>query len=423
MKYTLHTLFAAVLLNLGYQAQAQTVATFENVALPGPDTTYLDTQIPNGDGVYTFQSGNALFYGNITWGNYWGNFNCSNKTDTVLPALGNVITGSGYDGSDNFAIAYVPIDFMSPTDPTATIPVGTKLQGAAAGSYVLGTYVTNSVYAYRYMLDGDKYANNHYWLKLVIRGYLNGTQTANTVDFTLADFTNGTPPVLVNTWEWVDLVSLGKVDSVTFDLISNDNQGGFGINTPAYFAIDNFTTSDGVCFTAHHIAAVSVNENSATINWQGGVTGITTGYEVAVDQSATLAPTGTPATVTAATYSANGLSNNTLYYAHVRSVCNDGGFSAWDTASFRTLATNGINGPGYSNPALQLSPNPAANHLNILTDHAVEATVYSIEGKLLLHVPAARSLDITALPAGMYLLKVSDREGKLSGTTRFIKQN
>jgi hypothetical protein len=423
MQYKLHSLLAASLLIGSLGATAQTTSTFEGSLLPGADTTYLETQIPNGDGVYTFESGNALFYGNITWGSFWGNFNYSNHTDTVVSGTGNNITGSGYDGSSQFAIAYVPIDFMNTANPTATIPVGTKLQGAAAGKHVLGTYVTNSVYAYRYILNNDFYANNNYWFKLVVRGYLNGAKTTDSVVFTLADYTNTASPVLVNKWEWVDLTPLGQVDSVTFDLASNDTLGGFGINTPAYFAIDNFITSDGFCPKPQNIAAVSVNENSATITWESSFDGFTTTYEVAVDQSATLAPTATVTQVPTGTYSAASLTPNTQYYAHVRSACDDGGFSDWDTAEFKTLTGTGIFNTEHNGIHFSISPNPATEVLHIAAGAAVNAVVYSIEGRPLISAEKTKTINVASLPAGVYLLKVTDVEGKQTGTLRFTKQH
>jgi len=49
----------------------------------------------------------------------------------------------------------------------------------------------------------------------------------------------------VNEWAYVDLTSLGSADSLQFFLSSTD-VGIFGMNTPAYFCLDNFTTSDGI---------------------------------------------------------------------------------------------------------------------------------------------------------------------------------
>lgn len=424
MQYTLHTILALSMLTLGsVSIHAQTVSTFEDVTLPGTDTTYLES-VSGPDGVYTYQSGNAKFYGKKDFnGSYYANFNCANHTDTVTPGYENMwsnIAGQGALSSANYGIAYVETDYSQSTMPS--IPVGVKLTGSAAGHMVAGAYFTNSVYAYRYMLDNDFYDNGNHWFKLVIRGYQNNVQNADSIIFTLADYSVTGTPVLVNTWQWADLTSLGNVDSLTFDLISSD-AGSFGINTPAYFAIDNLTTLDGSCPAPQNIAAVSVNENSATIDWEEGIGGLTTNYEVAVDQSPTLTPTGTVAYPTTSTYSATGLSSNTQYYVHVRAVCGNAQFSDWDTASFKTLQGTGIFQPNASSLQLSISPNPATDYITLhVAGVIVNAVVYSIQGKELLQVSQAKTIDVSSLPAGVYLLKVTDASGTGRQTTlRFTR--
>ena len=114
------------------------------------------------------------------------------------------------------------------------------LSGNAAGKQVEGVYVTNSNYAYLSMKWGDGFARKFSdtdFFKLNIIGFKNGTAT-DTVPFYLAQ--NG---FIVNTWTWVDLKPLGNVDSVFFSLTSSD-VGQFGMNTPGFFAIDEFTTRD-----------------------------------------------------------------------------------------------------------------------------------------------------------------------------------
>ena len=67
------------------------------------------------------------------------------------------------------------------------------------------------------------------------------SNAVGSVDFYLADFrfTNNAQDYILNDWAFVDLNSLGtSVSSLHFSLSSSDN-GAFGMNTPAYFAIDN----------------------------------------------------------------------------------------------------------------------------------------------------------------------------------------
>jgi hypothetical protein len=47
----------------------------------------------------------------------------------------------------------------------------------------------------------------------------------------------------VNTWEWLDLKSLGVVAALNFSMESTD-MGDWGINTPAYFCLDDFNGND-----------------------------------------------------------------------------------------------------------------------------------------------------------------------------------
>lgn len=424
MQHKLHSLIAASLLCVGSLASfAQTTSTFEEINLPGTDTAYLETKYPN-DGTYTFQSGNALFYGSVSWGSSWSNFNVSNATDTLETSYSKAavaMPGTGYNASAKYAIAFVPIDFMGP-DPTATIPVGAKLQGNAAGHPVFGAYFSNSVYAYRYILNNNFYATNHHWLKLVVRGYLAGVKSTDSVTVTLADYTNATSPVLVNNWQWTNLSSLGNVDSLTFDMVSSD-AGSFGINTPAYFAMDNLITSDGACPAALNLAASAITANGATLNWTNGLSQVTPSYEVAVDQSATLAPTATATTVTATTYTASGLNSNTTYYAHVRSACATGGFSDWDTVAFKTQGGTGIFQTPENTLAASISPNPVQHLLRITAAVPVNAVIYSIEGKPVLQASRAQQVDISGLSNGIYLIKLTDLQGTATGTLRFAKTN
>ena len=96
------------------------------------------------------------------------------------------------------------------------------------------------------MRDGDQFAkkfggnsgNEEDFFKLEIQGF-RGTVATGSVDFFLADyrFADNTQDYLVDQWARVNLSSLGAVDSLKFALSSSD-LGQFGMNTPAYFAMD-----------------------------------------------------------------------------------------------------------------------------------------------------------------------------------------
>jgi hypothetical protein len=204
------------------------------------------------DGSGGFQSGPAWFNNNYTdWGGgyySWDGWAYSNMTDTTTPGYTNqysAITGGGFN-SNNYGISCVSLDFMSGTyEP---IPTSLTFTDGADGYMVAGAYFTNTTYAYLSMKYGDVFAkkfggpsgNDPDWFLLTIIGKdAWGTETG-TVKFYLADyrFADNSQDYIVNTWEYVDLSSLGLVKSLEFSLSSSD-AGSFGMNTPAYFAMDD----------------------------------------------------------------------------------------------------------------------------------------------------------------------------------------
>jgi hypothetical protein len=242
MKKILLLVLAAISANF---AISQTVADFENLNL-APDTFWNGNNLNGG-----FSSGNAFFgnYFDTTYSS-WEGFAYSNMKDSITAGYSNMysaVTASGYNNSNNYAVAAVG-GYYEPTY--------IKLTNAAKGKMIDGFYVTNNTYAYLSMRDGDLYskqfggstANDTDWFKLRINGFLNGNMTSN-VDFYLADyrFADNSQDYIIKDWTWVDLSSLGNVDSLTFELSSTDN-GSWGMNTPAFFCMDNFISMDGVGF-------------------------------------------------------------------------------------------------------------------------------------------------------------------------------
>lgn len=263
--YIKNYLFAAgiTLASLPAMAQTQQISTFDDLSLPGTDTNFANTQP---QGAYTFQSGSVLFYGELaSWGGYLG-FNYSNMRDDTTQDFSNdksAITGRGFDSSANYGVCYVPLDFQG-TDPTATIPVAAKIVDDSAGNgrIVEGAYFTNITYAYWYMKNYFQPGN---WFKMTVRGYLNGQKVVDSVDFMLGEVANDSTQNIVNTWTWVDLSTLGHVDSLTYDLSSNDTAGGFGMNNPAYFAMDNLMLQEPEDTSGTGIVAINGSSFSPDI--------------------------------------------------------------------------------------------------------------------------------------------------------------
>jgi hypothetical protein len=99
------------------------------------------------------------------------------------------------------------------------------------------------------MLHGDDYAkkfggetgDDPDWFLLSITGYDADVNPSGTVDFYLADyqFEDNSQDYIIDQWTWVNLSSLGEVTALEFNLSSSDNDPVWGMNTPAYFAMDS----------------------------------------------------------------------------------------------------------------------------------------------------------------------------------------
>ena len=287
MKKSLPKLFAATALiagQIGFTAQAQTVSTFESLSLPAAtfenltlssNSFWNGSAVPNGT---TFESGNSIFPNNYDGGfGYWLNgWAYSNVQDSVTAGFGNLYAAStaiGYNNSANYAVG----------QNGSVI----NLDASAIGKAVNGFYITNSTYAAISMRDGDAFAkkfggatgDDADWFKLTIRKWMGGLLTNDSVEFYLADFrfTDNTQDYIVKTWEWVDLSSLGNVDSLSFTLSSSD-VGTFGMNTPGFFCIDNFNVinywngsamPNGTTFTDGN-AIFQNNYNGGFGYWESG---------------------------------------------------------------------------------------------------------------------------------------------------------
>ena len=214
-------------------AFAQEPATFEDVPLGSggiwqPPTG--ENEMPSGGWLFT----NFNEYG------YWGGFTASNRTDlnqTGLNAQYTAVTGCGYDGSSQYAVAY-------------TYGMQTEVYAADGQSHtVTGCYITNNLWAYQDVLEGSMgqtpfgglTGDDPDWFKLTATGKNASGQTIGTLDFYLADyrFDNPEDDYVLETWEWFDLSPLGEVASISFSLSSTKSNYG-GMITPAYFCMDNF---------------------------------------------------------------------------------------------------------------------------------------------------------------------------------------
>lgn len=206
-------------------------ATFEDVSL-APESFWNGSDLSG-----SVQSGGFHFYNsyNTQYGS-WDSFAVSNTTDSVTSGWGNqysAITGGGADGSATYGVAYSGY----------TMPATMRF----APRQLDGMSMTNTTYAFNSMRDGGMFVkkfggvtgDDEDWFKVTIFGQLAGAPVGS-VDFYLGDFrfADNSQDYLVDDWTFVDLSGLGVVDTLTFGFSGSD-VGDFGLNTPAYVAIDN----------------------------------------------------------------------------------------------------------------------------------------------------------------------------------------
>ncbi|MES2558296.1 MAG: DUF4465 domain-containing protein [Bacteroidota bacterium] len=216
-------------------------ADFENLTLaPGKFWNKRNVKLNN-----VFMEQNVKYFNSYSvsgFGDYWSSgFAISNMADTTTPGYENLYSayaGKGADTSKTYAVAQNRSTIQAPLMMDIT-------------TVVKGIYVTNSTYAALSMKNGDAFAkkfggvtgNDSDFFMLTIKGYHtwdSGT-LVDSVNVYLADyrFADNSKDYILKDWLYVDLAKIKTADSLVFVLSSSD-VGQFGMNTPGFFAIDNF---------------------------------------------------------------------------------------------------------------------------------------------------------------------------------------
>jgi hypothetical protein len=246
----------AAALMLGATTQAQVTVDFDSYALSSES---LDNgSAGNGDFIFDELQFNNVY--DTVWGS-WDGFSISNVTDNTTPGWSNqysAFPGAGSDSSENYAVAY-------------RIP---QIIGTTEYVQIYSMKITNATYAAISMRDGDTFGkqfgspndangqpdgtNGEDFFKVwIIAEDYSGWQK-DSIEFFLADyrFADSTLDYIVDSWVEVNLYdSLGfPPHSLSFRFESSDN-GQFGMNTPAYFAVDEFV----------YAWPIGVDENSASL--------------------------------------------------------------------------------------------------------------------------------------------------------------
>ncbi|MEA2042963.1 MAG: DUF4465 domain-containing protein [Bacteroidota bacterium] len=224
--------FYILFFTLALVAGATAQENFNFELLPIPETTGYwngsDLSGEFGDAQVTFENSYNTDYQS------WFGFSYAFDTITVdMQYIDHATDASG----NVFGIGYVPNDWEGGT--YENLPITCSF---AQSTSVQSIDVTNSEYAADVILYGSSFGEPAFtagdWFKLIISGYSNNELTGE-IEFLLADYTDGNS-IVINSWETINLSELGTVDSLQFNLAST-HTGNYGMNTPAYFCIDNIS--------------------------------------------------------------------------------------------------------------------------------------------------------------------------------------
>lgn len=334
---------------------------------------------------------------------------------------------TGMDGdSTNYAVAFVASDWLGGTyDPIPSIITVTDGNAASFS----GFYINNNEMAYITMRDGTMFnkkfggdsGNDPDWFRVKIWGIRADNTVTEPIYHYLADFRfdDNTLDYIQDSWKWVDLQSMGMVKELRFTMESTDS-GDFGINTPAYFCMDNLTVMElQGPFVKMPIEDMIIAENASPIklelNHYFNASGCALTYEVSSDNTSLIT-----AGVTVSLLTLTPLPNSTGQ-AEITVNAYANGMSVTDNFTV-TISTNvGIDETTFLRP--KVYPNPTTSLLNVEVEAGSGLKLYNSSGQLLLEkrtVNAKTQLSLEGYVNGIYLLIV---EGVHGNSTLKISKN
>lgn len=203
----------------------------------------------------------------------FGLFTVSNQTDTTTPGFfnaGSAFPGMG-DGDATYAIGNV--FGVSSLEITFTTPGGVQLESLA---------VSNTTYAALSMRNGDEFAKKFGgpdgtdadFFKLILTPISTEGHSLGEREIYFADFRSADPEedFILERWQTVELGEYpGGIGGIRFSLESTDS-GQFGMNTPAYFALDTLRFTPAVDYgVLNNYLASYTGGFVDTGNWLGWV--------------------------------------------------------------------------------------------------------------------------------------------------------
>ena len=195
--------------------------------------TELSSRLCSGYGAYCYWSGGHAV-SNYASSDYVTNGDFNHQlTVYKANAEGDVRTGGGHNGSNNFAVHFGYKD-GSQFNMTEELPALSFSDGMAR--VIDHMYVNNICYALNCYLNGNGLTakiDEKDWVKLIATGYDGAAKTGEAFIY----LCNG-PKNIVTDWTKFDLSGLGAVTKVEFN-VTGSSDNGYGFSQPAYFAYDD----------------------------------------------------------------------------------------------------------------------------------------------------------------------------------------
>ncbi|MFT5157184.1 MAG: hypothetical protein ACI83I_001743 [Bacteroidia bacterium] len=185
---------------------------------------------------------------NSKW-DVWSGWSISTMTDTSDGSMSNQyssVVGRGANNTQTYLTGYGEANVICPEQPDFICFTCTAVQEVSVE-------VANTKYAYETMKNGNAFAkkfggdsgNDPDFLVLKIGGIDQDGIALDTIEFFLADyrFADNSKDYLINDWQYVELSPLFTQQRNVAQLhfwVEGSDTGQFGLNTPAYFCIDDF---------------------------------------------------------------------------------------------------------------------------------------------------------------------------------------
>lgn len=208
------------------------------------DSTYSE----DGSAQMIYANGTGVFYmthlsGGSSWGGiYWDGFTLSKVAEE---GGNNAFACMAKGGVKGESTPYI-VGYYS-ENTAASLGYSTNILGFDKEYYPKEIYVCQDNNTFYSLTHGDSYAKKFTakdTLALIISGINNLYEELTSVTYYLA-----VDSVFNQAWTKVDLTPLGKCAALSFRMTSTDT-GQWGMNTPAYFALDALTVSSESTTTA-----------------------------------------------------------------------------------------------------------------------------------------------------------------------------